>query len=54
MIAGTEDAVTTPADAQFIVEQVTGAQYAEFAAAHLSNVEIGAPFSDRVVEFLLR
>lgn len=54
VIAGTEDAVTTPADAQFIVEQVTGAQYAEFAAAHLSNVEIGAPFSDRVVEFLLR
>jgi 3-oxoadipate enol-lactonase len=54
VIAGTEDAVTTPADARFIQSQVAGAEYAEFAAAHLSNVEVGAPFSDRVIEFLLR
>ena len=54
VIAGTEDAVTTPADARFIQSQVAGAEYAEFAAAHLSNVEVGAPFGDRVIEFLLR
>lgn len=53
VIAGTEDAVTTPADARFIQSQVAGAEYAEFAAAHLSNVEVGAPFGDRVIEFLL-
>ena len=54
VIAGTEDAVTTPADARFIQSQVASAEYAEFTAAHLSNVEVGAPFSDRVIEFLLR
>ncbi len=52
VIAGLEDAVTTPADARFIQDQVAGAQYAEFPAAHLSNVEVGEPFSRRVIDFL--
>ena len=53
VIAGTEDAVTPPAGSHFIQEHVRGAQYAEFHAAHLSNVQAGDAFSQRVLEFLL-
>lgn len=53
VIAGTEDAVTPPAGSHFIQQQVKGAEYAEFYAAHLSNVQAGADFSNRVLEFLL-
>lgn len=53
VIAGTHDAVTPPAGSQFIQERVPGAQYAEFYAAHLSNVQAGEAFSQCVVDFLL-
>ncbi|RON01702.1 3-oxoadipate enol-lactonase [Pseudomonas brassicacearum] len=53
VIAGTEDAVTPPSGGHFIQEQVKGAEYAEFYAAHLSNVQAGSAFSDRVLSFLL-
>ena len=53
VISGTEDAVTPPSGGHFIQEHVQGAEYAEFYAAHLSNVQAGAAFSDRVLEFLL-
>ena len=53
VIAGSEDAVTPPSGGHFIQEHVKGAEYAEFYAAHLSNVQAGAAFSDRVLEFLL-
>ncbi len=53
VIAGTEDAVTPPAGSHFIQTHVKGAEYAEFYAAHLSNVQAGTAFSDRVIEFLL-
>ncbi|MGR3887781.1 3-oxoadipate enol-lactonase [Pseudomonas sp. 1152_12] len=53
VIAGTEDAVTPPAGSHFIQHHVRGAEYAEFYAAHLSNVQAGAEFSDRVLGFLL-
>ena len=53
VISGSHDAVTPPAGGRFIQENVAGAQYAEFHAAHLSNVEVGAPFSRRVIDFLL-
>jgi 3-oxoadipate enol-lactonase len=52
VIAGTEDPVTPPSGGHFIQEHVQGAEYAEFYAAHLSNVQAGAAFSDRVVTFL--
>ena len=52
VIAGSEDAVTPPAGSHFIQAHVQGAEYAEFYAAHLSNVQVGAAFSDRVLEFL--
>jgi len=53
VIAGTEDAVTPPSGGHFIQQHVVGAEYAEFYAAHLSNVQAGDAFSARVVEFLL-
>lgn len=53
VISGSADAVTPPAGGRFIQEHVVGAEYAEFQAAHLSNVEVGAPFSRRVIDFLL-
>lgn len=53
IVAGTEDAVTTAEHGRFMQAQIPGAAYVEFVAAHLSNVEIGAPFSRRVLDFLL-
>lgn len=53
IVAGTEDVVTTPEHGRFMQAQIQGAAYVEFAAAHLSNVEIGAPFTRRVLDFLL-
>ncbi|ATB64486.1 3-oxoadipate enol-lactonase [Pseudomonas mosselii] len=52
IVAGTVDAVTTTEHGRFMQAGIHGAEYAEFAAAHLSNVEIGAPFSARVLDFL--
>ncbi|SIS13717.1 3-oxoadipate enol-lactonase [Pseudomonas sp. A214] len=53
VVAGTKDAVTPPSGGHFIQERVNGAEYAEFHAAHLSNVQAGAAFSERVLAFLL-
>ncbi|PHN22565.1 3-oxoadipate enol-lactonase [Pseudomonas sp. ICMP 460] len=53
VIAGSEDAVTPPTGSHLIQAQVQGAEYAEFYAAHLSSVQAGAAFSQRVLEFLL-
>ncbi|MHC6224236.1 3-oxoadipate enol-lactonase [Pseudomonas sp. X10] len=53
VISGSADAVTPPSGGLFIQERVAGAEYAEFHAAHLSNVEVGEPFSRRVADFLL-
>ena len=53
VISGSDDAVTPPAGGLFIQEHVKGAEYAEFYAAHLSNVQVGDAFSQRVTDFLL-
>lgn len=53
VIAGTEDAVTPPSGGHFIEQHVPGAEYAEFYAAHLSNVQADAAFNERVLGFLL-
>lgn len=53
VISGSEDAVTPPAGGDFIRQQVKGAEHQVFSAAHLSNVETGTPFSQRVLDFLL-
>jgi 3-oxoadipate enol-lactonase len=52
VIAGAQDAVTPPSGGLFIQAHVPGAEYAEFYAAHLSNVQAGAAFSERVLNFL--
>jgi 3-oxoadipate enol-lactonase len=53
VIAGSDDAVTPPAGGQFILDHVAGAEYAELPAAHLSNVQAGDAFTQRVLAFLL-
>ena len=53
VVCGSEDAVTTPADGRFMVDRICGAELVELHAAHLSNVEAGALFSSRVLDFLL-
>ncbi|MNP51408.1 3-oxoadipate enol-lactonase 2 [compost metagenome] len=52
IVAGTADVVTTPEHGRFMQNAIEGAHYVEFHAAHLSNVEIGEPFTARVVDFL--
>ncbi|TCP09398.1 3-oxoadipate enol-lactonase [Crenobacter luteus] len=53
VVAGTFDPVTTPADADFIAERVSGARRADLPASHLSNVEAAAAFNRAVLDFLL-
>ena len=52
VIAGAHDAVTTPADAHFLVDRINGAQYAELNAAHLSNIEDAEAFTTALTNFL--
>lgn len=52
VVCGTQDAVTTPADGRFLTEQIAGAEYVEFHGAHLSAIEVGSAFAERVVTFL--
>ncbi len=52
VVAGAHDAVTSPADGRFLAECITGAQYVELAAAHLSNIEAEAAFTSTVMAFL--
>ena len=52
VIAGSSDVATTPADAKFLVERIEGARYAELNAAHLSNIEDEARFTQEVGDFL--
>lgn len=54
IVAGTEDAVTTPEHGRFMQERIQGAEMAEFHAAHLSNVEAGELFTKRVLAFLTK
>lgn len=53
IVAGTEDVVTTPEHGRVMQAAIDGAEYIDFPAAHLSNVEVGEPFSRRVLDFLL-
>jgi 3-oxoadipate enol-lactonase len=53
VLAGTHDASATVADARFLVDCITGAQYVEVSAAHLSNIEAAVDFNRHVLQFLL-
>ncbi|AYC32441.1 3-oxoadipate enol-lactonase [Pseudomonas cavernae] len=52
VVCGSQDPVTTPTDGRFLAEHIRGAEWVEFPAAHLSNVEAGEAFSRRVLDFL--
>ena len=52
VVAGTNDAVTTPDDGRYIVEHVRGARFVELPAAHLSNIQAAPAFTQALVQFL--
>ncbi|NKQ10586.1 3-oxoadipate enol-lactonase [Pseudomonas sp. SST3] len=52
IVCGAKDPVTTPEHGRFIQERVAGGELVEFEAAHLSNVEAGNDFTQRVLTFL--
>ena len=52
VISGARDPVTPPADGRFLAEKIPGARYVELEAAHLSNVEAPAQFTDALLQFL--
>jgi 3-oxoadipate enol-lactonase len=52
VISGASDPVTPPAEGRFLAERIPGARYVELEAAHLSNIEAPAQFTDTVMQFL--
>lgn len=52
IVCGTQDAVTTVEDGRYMAERIREAQRVMLHAAHLSNVEAGAQFTRRVLDFL--
>jgi len=52
VIAGTHDPATPAATAKRMVERIEGSRYIELDAAHISNVEAAAPFTETVTRFL--
>ncbi len=54
VIYGGSDPVTPASDAQFLTDRIRGAVRVELPAAHLSNVEQAAAFTEAVSNFLSR
>jgi 3-oxoadipate enol-lactonase len=54
VISGTHDAATTAVDGRFIAAKISGAQYLELNAAHLSNIEAAEPFTAALLKFLVQ
>ena len=52
VIAGDEDPVTTPQEAQWLVVEAGHAHYLALPASHLSNVACAAAFNQHVITFL--
>ena len=52
VIVGSHDPVTTPADGSFMEQRIAGARYCELPAAHLSNIEAAAAFTNELSTFL--
>lgn len=52
IIAGTQDPVTTVADAQFMQQQITDAQLVQISASHISNIEQADAFNAALDAFL--
>ncbi|GIZ50556.1 3-oxoadipate enol-lactonase [Noviherbaspirillum aridicola] len=54
VIAGTHDLATPAKDGKWLSQQIPGARYLELDAAHLSNWEQPARFTDALTGFLLQ
>lgn len=52
VVCGAADPVTTTEDGRFLQARIPNADLVEFRAAHLSNVQAGDAFSQRVLAFL--
>jgi len=52
IVSGTHDPATTAVEARYLAQQISGAEYIELPAAHLSNVECSATFTKEVSRFL--
>jgi len=52
VIAGSGDIPTPPSDAAYLAATITGAQYVELEAAHISNLQQPACFNDALLAFL--
>lgn len=52
IVCGSGDPVTTVEHGRFMQERIKGAERVEFHTAHLSNVQAGDEFSQRVLDFL--
>ncbi|RTZ47599.1 3-oxoadipate enol-lactonase [Candidimonas sp. SYP-B2681] len=52
VVAGLHDPVTTPADADFMAQRITGAQRVDLPASHLSNIEANDAFNVAISDFL--
>jgi 3-oxoadipate enol-lactonase len=52
IISGTHDPVAPPSDGHFMEQHISGAQYKELLAAHLSNIEAAEAFTMEVSNFL--
>jgi len=52
VVCGGADPVTTTEDGRFLQARIPAAELVEFRAAHLSNVQAGDAFSQRVLSFL--
>ena len=52
IIAGSEDPVTTVADAAWLHQQIAGSQVVTLKASHLSNIETPVEFSTALINFM--
>ena len=52
IVCGSQDPVTTPEHGRYLQERIPSAERVGFEAAHLSNVEAGEAFTQRVLAFL--
>lgn len=52
VIAGRDDPATTPDDARFLAQNISGARYVELETAHLSPIENPDGFSGAVQKFI--
>jgi len=52
VISATHDPAAPPSDGKFLAKEIKGARYVELDAAHLSNIEQVAKFTQEVSDFL--